>query len=145
MAAEIKAGRSATESLAIIKAEMQEIASGNVTIIIDSKGNALIGNWSTTKTLTAPENALKHWTDHSPEFPEYLNASQYIEAAQNFVKTPSAQSLVKTRSNGDVLLYEPSTNTFAVKTSTGEPRTMYRPSPAKHGYPTNLDYFNALK
>ncbi|MDG6094522.1 HINT domain-containing protein, partial [Acetobacter sp. AN02] len=40
------------------------------TIIVDSKGNALVGGWSATKKLTAPENASAHWTKHSSEFPE---------------------------------------------------------------------------
>jgi pyocin large subunit-like protein len=31
----------------------------------------------------------------------------------------------------------------AVKTSAGEPRTMFKPDINKHGYPTNLDYYHA--
>ncbi|MFV0456881.1 MAG: hypothetical protein ACK5NQ_18195, partial [Pseudomonas sp.] len=97
------------------------------TIIVDSQGNALVGDWSVTKKLTAPENAFAHWTKHSSEFPEYSNASQYVEGAQSFVSNPPANVLTKMR-NGDTLLYDPSSNTFAVKTADGAPRTMFRPS-----------------
>ncbi|MCZ8382924.1 hypothetical protein [Achromobacter xylosoxidans] len=113
------------------------------TIAVDNKGNALIGDWSTTKNLTAPENALAHWKKHSSEFPEYSNASQYVGGAQNFVSKPPANVLTKTRTNGDTLFYDQATNTFAVKAADGAPRTMFRPDPTQHGYPTNLDYFNA--
>jgi hypothetical protein len=34
-------------------------------------------------------------------------------------------------------------NTFGVMDSSGAPRTYFRRDPAQHGYPTNLDYFNA--
>ncbi|MBO1111680.1 VENN motif pre-toxin domain-containing protein [Bordetella petrii] len=97
-------------------------------IVVDSKGNALIGDWSATKKLTSPENALAHWTKHGSEFPEYSNASQYIEGAQNFVSNPPTNVLTKTRANGDMLLYDPASNIFAVKASDGAPRTMFRPT-----------------
>ncbi|OCZ70561.1 hypothetical protein A7P25_05545 [Achromobacter xylosoxidans] len=113
------------------------------TIAVDNKGNALIGDWSTTKNLTAPENALAHWNKHSSEFPEYSNASQYVGGAQSFVSKPPANVLTKTRTNGDTLFYDQATNTFAVKAADGAPRTMFRPDPKQHGYSTNLDYFNA--
>lgn len=96
--------------------------------IIDSKGNALVGDWSATQKLTAPENALSHWIKHSSEFPEYSNASQYMEGAQTFVSKPPSNVLIKTRANGDTLLYDPLSNTFAVKTVDGTPRTMFRPA-----------------
>ncbi|MBA8737071.1 hemagglutinin repeat-containing protein, partial [Chromobacterium violaceum] len=98
-----------------------------VTINVDNKGNALIGDWSATKSLSAPENAGIHWGKHSSEFPEIENASQYVEIAQGFVSNPPAGVLKKVRPNGDVLLYDPATNTFAVKNSSGAPRTMFRP------------------
>jgi hypothetical protein len=98
------------------------------TIIVDSKGNALSGDWSTTKALTSSENAGAHWSKHGGEFPEFKNTSQYVDGAQNFVTNPPATVLTKTRPNGDVLLYDPVSNTFAVKNSAGAPRTMFRPT-----------------
>ena len=50
---------------------------------------------------------------------------------------------VRLRTNGDVVRYNPGSNTFGVMDSSGAPRTYFRPDPAQHGYPTNLDYFNA--
>ncbi|MEU7583764.1 hypothetical protein AB0B50_40005 [Streptomyces sp. NPDC041068] len=47
------------------------------------------------------------------------------------------------RSNGDVLRFNPRTNEFGVKDPSGVPRTYFKPDPTSHGYPTNLDYFNA--
>jgi hypothetical protein len=55
----------------------------------------------------------------------------------------SHNSLTKTRANGDVVIYYPPSNVFAVRLPSGAPKTMFRPDPAAHGYPTNLDYFNA--
>ena len=39
--------------------------------------------------------------------------------------------------------FDPTTDTFGVMDANGAPRTMFKPDPAVHGYPTNLDYFNA--
>jgi pyocin large subunit-like protein len=44
---------------------------------------------------------------------------------------------------GDKLVYHLPSNTFGVMNAAGEPKTMFKPDPSKHGYPTNLDYFNA--
>ncbi len=133
----IKAGVRAEDAAKVATREVESV------IHVDRKGNALIGDWSTTKTLTSPENALAHWNKHAAEFPEFTSADQYIEGAQKFVSNPPAGTLTKIKSNGDVMIYNPISNTFAVKTSTGAPRTMFKPDPAKHGYSTNLEYFNA--
>jgi hypothetical protein len=47
------------------------------------------------------------------------------------------------RPNGDVVRYDPTTDEFGVVNADGTIRTYYKPDPAVHGYPTNLDYFNA--
>ncbi len=83
--------------------------------------------WSSTGSSTAVENAYGHWDKHMSEFPEYQNSVQYVQGAQDFVLDPPVGTLTKTRPNGDTLLYDPSTNTFAVKTINGAPRTMFRP------------------
>ncbi len=100
----------------------------NETIQVDSKGNALVGDWSSTGSLTAPENALGHWDKHAAEFSEYSNATQYVEGAQSFIHNPPAGTLTKIRQNGDVLFYDPASNTFAVSNSAGAPKTMFRPT-----------------
>ena len=85
------------------------------------------------------------WTKHGKEFPEYQNAKQYAEATHTFVNNPPAGTLTTTRKNGDTIYYNQSSNTFAIKNADGVPKTMFRPHPKDHGYPTNLDYFNAKK
>lgn len=47
--------------------------------------------------------------------------------------------------NGDIILYNPSTNSFAISNAEGLPRTLYKPSLNRHPYSTNLEYFNAQK
>ncbi|MBM3074409.1 VENN motif pre-toxin domain-containing protein, partial [Lelliottia sp. RWM.1] len=101
--------------------------------------------WTETKKAEPVGNDYGHWTKHGKEFPEYQNAKQYVDASHNFVTNPPAGTLTTTRKNGDTIYYNPSSNTFAVKNSDGVPKTMFRPDPADHGYPTNLDYFNAQK
>jgi filamentous hemagglutinin len=101
------------------------------------------GFWSTTKSKSSVENAYGHWEKHMSEFPEYSNSLEYVRGAQDFISSPPSGTLSIVRSNGDVVLYNPTSNTLAVKAADGTPKTMFRPDPAEHGYPTNLDYFNA--
>ena len=99
--------------------------------------------WTSTKRHNSVENAFKHWRDHGREFPTLQNSKQYVEATRNFVNNPPPGTLAKIRANGDVLFYDPSSNTFAIINKGGIPRTMYKPNVNKHPYPTNMDYFNA--
>jgi hypothetical protein len=99
--------------------------------------------WTPGKQGDPVKNSFGHWQKHGGEFPELQNAKQYVEATTSFVNNPPAGARIKTRANGDIIIYDPNTNTFAVSTSDGVPKTMFKPDPAKHGYPTNLDYFNA--
>ncbi len=82
------------------------------------------------------KNAFQHWIKHGREFPNLQNAKQYVEAAQEFVTNPPPGTLSKLRASGDTILYNPVTNTFAVKTADGVPRTMFKPN-------NGLTYFNA--
>ena len=113
-----------------------EIASG---YRFAARGNI----WSATKNKTAVQNAFGHWKKHGAEFPEFRNAKEYVEGAQRFVNQPPQGVLSRVRANGDTVLYDQATNTFGVRAADGAPRTMFRPDPAQHGYPTNLEYFNA--
>jgi len=97
--------------------------------------------WSSTKKRTSVQNAYRHWKDHGHEFPSLQNSKQYVEAARDFIHTPSPNTLTKVRPNGDIVFYDPSTNTFAVMNQQGLPRSMYKPDPSIHNYPTNLEYF----
>jgi len=122
-----------------------ELAGGGALVGIGATSSADSSLWSSTSSKTAVENAYGHWDKHIAEFPQYQNALQYVQGARNFVSDPPAGTLSIMRSNGDTVLYDPATNTLAVKGADGVPKTMFKPDPAQHGYPTNMDYFNAQK
>ena len=126
-----------------VASDLNAPVGANKLINVDSKGNTLVGDWTATKKQSAPENALRHANDHGPEFPQYTNAGEYVQAAQGFVQSPPQGTLTKTRPNGDTVFYDPVSDTFAVSNANGTARTMFKPDPAVHGYPTNMDYFNA--
>ncbi|WP_082366340.1 hemagglutinin repeat-containing protein [Rhizobium acidisoli] len=84
--------------------------------------------WSSSGTKSAVQNAYAHWTKHSAEFPEFQNSVEYVQGAQTFVSNPPPGTLTKNRTGGDTLLYDPSTNTFAIRNANGAPRTMFRPT-----------------
>ena len=99
--------------------------------------------WTPANGKTPAENAYGHWNKHGQEFPEYQNSLQYVEGAHSFVSAPPASAVTKVRPNGDTVIYDPVSDKFAVQAANGAPRTMFRPDPAKHGYASNLDYFDA--
>lgn len=73
-------------------------------------------------------NAQEHWEKHGGDFPELRSAGEYERAASAFVAHPPPGTLIKHRADGDTLLYDPATNTFAVSDAAGEPRTFFRPN-----------------
>ena len=83
--------------------------------------------WSSTGQMSADENAEHHWRKHASEFPELKSRADYIAAAHAFVSHPPPGTLTKHDRRGDTLLYNPGTNTFAVRAASGAPRTMFRP------------------
>lgn len=97
--------------------------------------------WSATKRKTSVENAFSHWKDHRKEFPEIFNAKQYVEASKKFIKQPPPGTLIKTRANGEIILYHEKNNLFAAYTKEGIPKTMFKPNTKVHEYPSNLEYF----
>ncbi len=90
----------------------------------------------------ANENTLEsHYNDHGADFGA-KSSSQYQALAKSFMNSDNSSILSKTRINGDIVKFNPSTNEFGVVTSSGIIRTYYKPNPAIHGEPTNLDYYN---
>ena len=83
--------------------------------------------WSPGKKNSAAQNALDHWNKHKSEFPEIPNAKQYADKAKDMV---SNAPLTKTRPNGEILKYDPSSNTFVAALPDGTPKTMFRPKTA---------------
>jgi len=87
--------------------------------------------WSSSDPV---KNAFNHWKKHGAEFPEFMNAKQYVEGAGNFLNNSPIGTLVKQRPNGDILKYHSGSNTFGVMDAAGSPRTMFKPT-------TGLDYW----
>lgn len=100
--------------------------------------------WTSTSKRSALQNALKHFADHGSEFPELKTADAYVASARAFVMRPPVGTLIKMRGT-DRIFYNPRMNTFAVQAENGRIRTMFKPSPAIHGYATNLEYFHAQR
>jgi septal ring factor EnvC (AmiA/AmiB activator) len=98
--------------------------------------------WSPRKNLSPLQNAFEHWRKHAAEFPEYEYNWQYFDGAKRFLAEPPPGTLVKVRDSGQRVLYHPESNRFSVQNPDGSPETFFRPDPAKHHYPTNLDYFH---
>ncbi|MBB4081456.1 S-type pyocin family protein [Brevundimonas lenta] len=55
------------------------------------------------------------------------SAGDYLDKVQRFTSNPPAGTERVERPNGDVLLYQASTNTFAVVSRDGVPKTMFKP------------------
>lgn len=55
------------------------------------------------------------------------SSADYLARMQAFVDRPPRGVETVRRPNGDVLIYEAATNTFAVATRDGTPRTMFKP------------------
>ncbi len=54
-------------------------------------------------------------------------AAEYLERIESFTRSPPEDAERVERPNGDLLLYQASTNTFAVVSRDGVPKTMFKP------------------
>jgi len=55
------------------------------------------------------------------------NAKEYTEFAKKFTSNPPKNSLQISRINGDKIIYDPSSNIFAIAKNDGTPKTIYKP------------------
>lgn len=83
--------------------------------------------WSATKTYSAQENASRAFASNGAAFGA-ADVDAYVKLAHAFVDHPPSGAKTLTRANGDTLIYDAATNTFAVMTSDGAPRTMFKPT-----------------
>jgi pyocin large subunit-like protein len=83
--------------------------------------------WTSTRKKSSVKNAFGHWKDHGNEFPEFVNAKQYVEHAHNFFSGSREHLLKKVRPNGEVLLYDIRSNTFGAFKPDGVPKTVFKP------------------
>lgn len=87
------------------------------------------------KTVFKSQDLLDaHYVKHASEFGN-ITKDEYLAGAQNLVNSKTGNNiLTKTRSNGDVIFYNKTTNEFAIKASDGSIRTYFKPT-------DGIDYF----
>ena len=84
-----------------------------------------------------------HFHKHGADFGA-KNARDYEAKADAFpLGSKSSTVLDYTRSQGDLVRFDPATDEFGVLSASGEVRTYFRPVPGvTHKRSTNLEYFN---
>ncbi len=82
--------------------------------------------WTSTRKLSAQENAQKHFERDGQDFGA-RSVDEFVTKAHNFVSRPPKGTLTIVRPNGDTLFYDPKDNVFAVTTRSGAPRTLFKP------------------
>ncbi len=82
--------------------------------------------WSASRRGSAEENAQRSFERNGEAFGA-RDLDDFVRKAHAFVEDPPAGTQRLTRNNGDVLLYDPKGNVFAVVTKAGAPRTMFKP------------------
>ena len=101
----------------------------------DELGGGL--TWAANSRHTAQDNAQYQFGKRGADF-GLTDLKAYVSKADAFVAHPPQGVLKMERSNGDVLLYDPKSNVFAVADKSGAPRTMFKPS-------DGLAYWDAQK
>jgi len=82
--------------------------------------------WAANRKHTAQENADYQFGKNGKDFGA-LSEADYVAKTHAFLEAPPAGVQKLERANGDALLYDARTNTFAVETKAGAPRTMFKP------------------
>lgn len=82
--------------------------------------------WSSNRELSAQENAQKAF-DRNGETFGAKDLDSFVQKAHDFTASPPKGSETLKRANGDTLIYDAKSNTFAVVTKDGAPRTMFKP------------------
>ncbi|MBL8769768.1 MAG: hypothetical protein JNK30_00175 [Phenylobacterium sp.] len=82
--------------------------------------------WSASRRYSAEENARRAFARNGEAFgADSLQA--FVEKAHAFVSDPPKGTQTLKRRNGDTLFYDAKSNTFAVASKDGAPRTMFHP------------------
>ena len=82
--------------------------------------------WASSKRFSAEEGAQRQFERDGVAF-NAKTVDQYVQKAHAFVGHPPKGTLTLTRKNGDILYYDPKGNVFAVASTDGAPRTMFKP------------------
>ena len=82
--------------------------------------------WSASRRYSAQQNAQRAFERNGAAFgADTLDA--FVKKAHAFVESPPKGAQTLKRRNGDLLIYDPKGNVFAVKSKEGAPRTMFHP------------------
>jgi pyocin large subunit-like protein len=82
--------------------------------------------WSASRKFSAQENAERAFERNGADFGAG-SLDAFVKKAHAFVSHPPKGAETVTRRNGDVLIYDPKANIFAVANKEGAPRTMFHP------------------
>ena len=82
--------------------------------------------WAANRTRSAEENAQRSFERNGASF-EAKSADDYVAKVHAFVSDPPRGAQTLKRANGDLLIYDPKGNVFAVVSREGAPRTMFKP------------------
>jgi pyocin large subunit-like protein len=82
--------------------------------------------WAANRKHSAAENAQYQFTKNGQDFGA-ATETDYVTKVHAFVENPPSDAQTIDRSNGDRLIYDAKSNTFAVVSRDGGPRTMFKP------------------
>lgn len=82
--------------------------------------------WAANRTRTAEENADRAFERNGEAFGA-VTVDDYVEVAHRFIANPPKGAETLTRANGDILIYDPAGNVFAVVSREGAPRALFKP------------------
>lgn len=82
--------------------------------------------WSSNREMSSQENAQKAF-DRNGEAFDAKTLDAFVQKAHDFTSNPPKGAETLKRANGDTLIYDAKSNTFAVVTRDGAPRTMFKP------------------
>jgi pyocin large subunit-like protein len=82
--------------------------------------------WTSSRRGSAEENAQRAFARNGESFGA-SSLEAYVRKARTFIDDPPKGAQRLTRRNGDVLIYHPGSNTFAVASREGQPRAFFHP------------------
>lgn len=92
---------------------------------------------TSNRSETAGAKAIRLYERNGADFGA-TSPEDYLDKAKQFTKSPPADAEKISRPNGDTLIYQARTNTFAVVDRRGIVRTMFKPS-------SGADYWESQK
>jgi hypothetical protein len=82
--------------------------------------------WAANRRHSAAENAQYQFSRNGQDFGAQ-SETDYVTKVHAFVDSPPSGAETLDRNNGDRLIYDAKSNTFAVVSRDGAPRTMFKP------------------